>query len=100
MHESGFGPNAKSGQCPMCQKTPGNMESFCSCWADSAVAELPRETRQYLYVIWIHPTDFNFKEPMPARDLASVDEERWGPWQRKTAAACTQVQNRPLPKSK
>jgi hypothetical protein len=90
----------RDGLSAMCQKTPGNMESFCTCWADNAVAELPRQTRQYLYVIWTHPTDFNFRAPMAARNLASVDEERWGPWQRKTVATCSEIQNRPLQKSK
>jgi hypothetical protein len=35
-----------------------------------------------LYVEWIYPSHFNFREPSAARELSELDEKMWGPWQR------------------
>jgi len=76
-----------------CRTNPGNTEAFCTCLAASAVAELPRNARQLLFVTWGYPTIFNFRAPMTPYDLATYDEEQWGPWQRKAVPACNSHPN-------
>jgi hypothetical protein len=71
-----------------CRQTPGNTESFCGCVADAAVAELPREVRQSLFVWWGHPTVFNFRSASTPNELAGYHEKMWGEWQRRTIPAC------------
>jgi hypothetical protein len=71
-----------------CKQTPENTEALCTCFADRAVAELPRETRAQLYVEWGDDTSFNFKRPMTPNDLPEASEKMWGQWQRKTVTAC------------
>jgi hypothetical protein len=81
----------REGLALMCRKTPENTELFCVCLADRAVAELPRATRQLLYVYWIYPSVFNFKSPSGPTELSNYDEQAWGPWQRKAVPACNAI---------
>jgi hypothetical protein len=71
-----------------CRETPENTESFCGCVADRAMAELPRETRQQLWVEWGSTTKFDFRSASQPNELPEAYEKRWGPWQRKTVPAC------------
>jgi len=59
--------------------------------AARAVAELPRDARQLLYVEWIYPSHFNFREPSAARELSELYEKMWGPWQRQAVPACNAI---------
>jgi hypothetical protein len=81
----------REGLALMCRKTPENTEPFCACLAARAVAELPRDARQQLYVEWIYPSKFNFRGPSAARELPAGYEQMWGPWQRTAVPACNAI---------
>src|ERR1043165_7175743 len=76
----------RSGLIFRCKQNPGKPESLGACLADGAVAELPRETRAQLYVEWVYPTPFNFKNPMNPDELPVAYERMWGAWQRSAVA--------------
>ena len=78
----------REGLASMCRQTPENTESFCSCLANRAVAELPRDARQLLYVEWVYPSHFDFKKPSAASELPESSEKMWGRWQREAVPAC------------
>jgi hypothetical protein len=72
----------------MCLRTPGNIERFCTCLAEWAVAELPIPQRQLFYMELTHPSIINFKSAMSANDLPQHSEAMWGAFQRKAVPAC------------